>query len=327
MKIGIERHAALLLLFALVAAHWGCAESVGGTKTENVMSVVTTTAMVGDLVRNVAGERAEVTSLMGTGVDPHLYKASAGDVDRLAEADIIFYNGLHLEGKITDILGRLRSRGKATVAVAERIDSSLLVSPAGYAGYYDPHVWFDVSLWKIAAGAVRDALSLHDPKNAALYSRNAEEYIARLDLLHLYVKEKVASLRPERRVLITAHDAFNYFGRGYGFEVMGLQGISTDSEASVADIKNLSKIIARRGIPAVFVETSISPRYMKALRESVRARGFDVAMGGSLYSDSMGRPGTEEGTYIGMFRRNVDTIVESLGAGAAEGKVLAGGGG
>ena len=327
MKTGMERLAAFLVLFALAAANFGCAESVGSTKRENAISVVATTAMVGDLVRNIAGERAEVESLMGTGVDPHLYKASAGDVDRLADADMIFYNGLHLEGKIADVLGRLRSRGKATVAVAERIDSSLLVSPAEYAGYYDPHVWFDVSLWKIAAGAVRDALSLHDPRNAALYSRNAEDYIRKLDLLHLYVKERVSSLRPERRVLITAHDAFNYFGRGYGFEVLGLQGISTDSEASVADIKNLSKIIAERRIPAVFVETSISPRYMEALRASVRARGFDVAVGGSLYSDSMGRPGTEEGTYIGMFRRNVDTIVESLGDGAGEGKVLAGGDG
>lgn len=327
MKTGIGTRAAFVVLLALGALSSGCAESAGSTKRENVMSVVATTAMVADLVRNVAGERAEVTSLMGTGVDPHLYKASAGDVDRLADADMIFYNGLHLEGKIADVLGRLRSRGKVTVGVAERIDVSLLVSPEEYDGYYDPHVWFDVSLWKIAAEAVRDALSLHDPRNAALYSRNAEEYIRKLDLLHLYVKERVASLRPERRVLVTAHDAFNYFGRGYGFEVLGLQGISTDSEASVADIKNLSKIIAERKIPAVFVETSISPRYMEALRASVRAGGFDVAVGGSLYSDSMGRPGTEEGTYIGMFRRNVDTIVESLGTGAAEEKALAGGGG
>ena len=323
----IPGYAAFLVLFALAAANFGCAESAGSTKREDAISVVATTAMVGDLVRNIAGERAEVLSLMGTGVDPHLYKASAGDVDKLAAADMIFYNGLHLEGRITDVLGRLRSRGKVTVGVAERIDGSLLVSPEEYGGYYDPHVWFDVSLWKTAAETVRDSLSLFDPENGALYSRNAEDYIRKLDLLHLYVKERVASLRPERRVLITAHDAFNYFGRGYGFEVMGLQGMSTDSEASVADIRNLSKIIAERKIPAVFVETSVSPRYMEALRASVRARGFDVAVGGSLYSDSMGRPGTEEGTYIGMFRRNVDTIVESLGAGAAEGKVLAGGDG
>lgn len=301
----------VLLLAVLVS---GCTESAGSVKKPDVIRVVATTAIVADLVQNIAGQRAEVESLMGTGVDPHLYKASAGDVDTLAGADMIFYNGLHLEGKITDILGRLGSMGIDTVGVAEKIDRSLLFSPEEYQGYYDPHVWFDVSLWKMAAVAVRDSLSSHDPANAEVYGRNADIYLAKLDLLQEYVKAKVASLPPEKRVLVTAHDAFNYFGRGYGFEVMGLQGISTDSEASVADIKNLSKAIAERKIPAVFVETSISPRYMEALRASVRAKGFDVAMGGHLYSDSMGSPGTPEGTYIGMFRSNVDTIVESLGA-------------
>ena len=157
-----------------------------------------------------------------------------------------------------------------------------------------------------------EAFSLYDPQNAGIYRRNAESYLEELDLLQSYIRKKIALLRDERRVLITAHDAFGYFGRGYGFEVMGLQGISTDSEASVADIRNLSRVIAERRIPAVFVETSISPRYMRALRASVKARGFDVQIGGSLYSDSMGSPGTEEGSYIGMFRSNVDAIVESL---------------
>ena len=300
------------LLSALLVFCVACAESSGSVKREGTIKVVTTTAMIGDLVKNIAGERAEVISLMGTGVDPHLYKASAGDVERLAGADMIFYNGLHLEGKITDVLAQMKKSGIFTVGVAEGIDKPLLLSPEQYEGYYDPHIWFDVTLWKKAAGIVKEAFSLYDPRNAAIYRQNAESYLRELDLLHSYIKEKIALLRHERRVLVTAHDAFNYFGRGYGFEVMGLQGISTDSEASVADIQNLSRVIAKRKIPAVFVETSISPRYMRALRASVKAKGFDVRIGGSLYSDSMGSPGPEEGSYTGMFRSNVDTIVESL---------------
>ena len=170
----------------------------------------------------------------------------------LPEPDMIFYNGLHLEGKITDVLGQMRKSGIFTVGVAEGIDKSLLVSPEEYEGYYDPHVWFDVALWKKAAKVVEEAFSLYDPENAPAYRSNTESYLRELDLLQAYIQKKIATLRPERRVLITAHDAFNYFGKGYGFEVMGLQGISTDSEASVADIKNLSKIIAERKIPAVF---------------------------------------------------------------------------
>ena len=300
------------LLSALLVLCAACAESSGSVKREGTIKVVTTTSMVGDLVKNIAGEKAEVISLMGPGVDPHLYKASAGDVGRLAGADMIFYNGLHLEGKITDVLGQMKKSGIFTVGVAEGIDKSLLVSPEEYEGYYDPHIWFDVTLWKKVAKVVMEAFSLYDPENAPVYRSNAESYLKELDLLQAYIQKKIATLRPERRVLITAHDAFNYFGKGYGFEVMGLQGISTDSEASVADIQNLSRAITERKIPAVFVETSISPRYMRALRASVKARGFDVRIGGSLYSDSMGSPGTEEGSYIGMFRSNVDTIVESL---------------
>ena len=300
------------LLSALLIFCAACTESSGSIKREGTIKVVTTTALIWDLVENIAGEKAETISLMGTGVDPHLYKASAGDVGKLAGADMIFYNGLHLEGKITDVLGQMRKSGIFTVGVADGIDKSLLFSLEEYEGYYDPHIWFDVILWKKAAKVVMEAFSLYDPQNARIYKRNSESYLKELDLLQAYIQKRIATLQPERRVLITAHDAFNYFGRGYGFEVMGLQGISTDSEASVADIRNLSKTITERKIPAVFVETSISPRYMRALQASVKARGFDVEIGGSLYSDSMGSLGTEEGTYIGMFKSNVDTVVESL---------------
>ena len=300
------------LLSALLIFCAACTENSGSIKREGTIRVVTTTAIIGDLVENIAGEKAETTSLMGPGVDPHLYKASAGDVGKLAGADMIFYNGLHLEGKITDVLGQMRKRGVFTVGVADGVDKSLLLSLEEYEGYYDPHIWFDVTLWKKAAKVVTEAFSLYDPQNARIYKRNAESYLKELDLLQAYIQKRIATLQPERRVLITAHDAFNYFGRGYGFEVMGLQGLSTDSEASVADIRNLSKTITERKIPAVFLETSISPRYMRALQASVKARGFDVDIGGSLYSDSMGSLGTEEGTYIGMFKSNVDTVVESL---------------
>jgi manganese/zinc/iron transport system substrate-binding protein len=310
--MGIITDMRFFLLSALLIFCAACTESSGSIKREGTIRVVTTTSMIGDLVENIAGEKAETTSLMGTGIDPHLYKASAGDVGKLAGADMIFYNGLHLEGKITDVLGQMRKSGIFTVGVAEGIDKSLLFSLAEYEGYYDPHIWFDVTLWKKAAKVVMEAFSLYDPQNARIYKRNAESYLKELDLLQAYIQKRIATLQPERRVLITAHDAFNYFGRGYGFEVMGLQGISTDSEASVADIRNLSKTITERKIPAVFVETSISPRYMRALQASVKARGFDVEIGGSLYSDSMGSLGTEEGTYIGMFKSNVDTVVESL---------------
>jgi manganese/zinc/iron transport system substrate-binding protein len=310
--MGIITDMRFFLLSALLIFCAACTESGGSIKREGAIKVVTTTAMIGDLVENIAGENVETLSLMGTGVDPHLYKASAGDVGKLAGADMIFYNGLHLEGKITDVLGQMRKSGIFTVGVAEGIDKSLLFSLAEYEGYYDPHIWFDVTLWKKAAKVVMEAFSLYDPQNARIYRRNTESYLKELDLLQAYIQKRIATLQPERRVLITAHDAFNYFGRGYGFEVMGLQGISTDSEASVADIRNLSKTITERKIPAVFVETSISPRYMRALQASVKARGFDVEIGGSLYSDSMGSQGTEEGTYIGMFKSNVDTVVESL---------------
>ncbi len=309
----LKKHVEFLILASMMFFCSACTESTAGAgKHIGRINAVTTTAIVADLVRNIAGDRAEVSSLMGTGVDPHLYKASAGDVYRLASADMIFYNGLHLEGKITDVLAEMKKNGLFTVAVAEGIDKSLLLSPEEYDGYYDPHVWFDVSLWKNAVEVVVEAFCEYDSQNAHIYRNNSRSYMKKLDALQDYVQKKIALLPPEKRVLITAHDAFNYFGRGYGFEVMGLQGISTDSEASVSDIKNLSELIAHREIPAVFVETSISPRYMKALVASVKARGFRVGLGGTLFSDSMGAHGTEEGTYLGMFRKNVNTIVKSL---------------
>ncbi len=273
--------------------------------------VVATIGMITDIVSQVGGERVQVDGLMGPGVDPHLYKASEGDVTRMAGADVIFYGGLHLEGKMTEVFERMRGR-ILTVAVTDGIDRALLLKPPEFQGVYDPHVWFDVTLWMKAVEQVAETLAKIDPGHGEAYRANAKAYLGKLSELHTYVKARAEELAPSRRVLITAHDAFNYFGRAYGFEVRGLQGISTVSEAGTADIQALAKLIVERKIPAVFVETSVSPRTVEALKEAVRARGFDVEIGGNLYSDAMGNPGTPEGTYIGMVRHNIDTIVSAL---------------
>ncbi|MCE2413310.1 zinc ABC transporter substrate-binding protein [Candidatus Poribacteria bacterium] len=275
------------------------------------LRVVTTIGMITDVVKNVGGERVDVTGLMGPGVDPHLYKASAGDVQRLTSAQLIFYNGLHLESKMGDILAKMSGDTK-TVAVTDAVDRSLLLTPPEFEGQYDPHLWFDVTLWMEAVGKIRDALSEFDSDNTLMYYTNAERYLAKLAELHEYVKAQAERVPPEQRVLVTAHDAFNYFGKAYGFEVRGLQGISTATEAGIADVQELAKFIAERRIPAIFVESSVSSRSLEAVRAAVNSKGFDVIIGGELFSDAMGNEGTPKGTYIGMVRHNIDTIVTAL---------------
>jgi len=275
--------------------------------------VVATIGMITDVVKNVGGDRVEVTGLMGPGIDPHLYKASAGDVSRLSKADIIFYNGLHLEAKMSEVLEKMQQRIK-TVAVTRGIDRSALQAPPEFAGAYDPHVWFDVTLWMKAVEQVRDSLSELDPTSASAYQENTENYLAKLEDLHAYVKAEAEKVPEAQRVLVTAHDAFNYFGRAYGFAVRGLQGISTVSEAGTADVQELVQFIVERRIPAMFVESSVPRRSIEAVQEAVRARGFSVAIGGELFSDAMGDPDTPEGTYIGMVTHNIDTIVKALTA-------------
>ena len=273
--------------------------------------VVTTIGMITDIVKNVGGDRVEVIGLMGPGVDPHLYKASAGDVQKFKSASLIFYNGLHLESKIGDILAKMSGNTK-TVAVTDAVDRSLLLAPPEFEGQYDPHLWFDVTLWMKAVGKVRDVLSEFDPDNTLMYWSNAERYLAKLAELHEYVKAQAERVPPQQRVLVTAHDAFNYFGKAYGFEVRGLQGISTATEAGIADVQELTTFIAERQIPAIFVESSVSTRSLEAVKAAVKSKGFDVEIGGELFSDAMGNEGTPEGTYIGMVRHNIDTIVKAL---------------
>ena len=276
------------------------------------LAVVTTTGMIADLARNIGGDHVQVASLMGPGVDPHLYKASEGDVQLLQGADIIFYNGLHLEAQMGEVLERLNEFGIKTVAIADKVDPSLLQSPPEFAGNYDPHIWFDVTLWMQAAEQVKESLAEVDPDNAAAYEANAEDYLAELEDLHQYVLDQANSIPAEQRVLITAHDAFNYFGRAYGFDVRGLQGISTEAQAGTADVQALADFIVEKQIPAVFVESSVPQRNVEAVQAAVQAQGFDVKIGGSLFSDAMGTEGTPEGTYVGMVRHNIDTIVSAL---------------
>jgi manganese/zinc/iron transport system substrate-binding protein len=277
----------------------------------DTIQVVTTIGMITDAVEKVGGSRVQVEGLMGPGIDPHLYKASEGDLRRLERADVVFYGGLHLEAKMADVLERIGER-RATQAVTDAIPRVALLRPAQFQGQYDPHVWFDVTLWMKAVEQIRDRLAELDPGSAGLYRRNAAAYLAELRELDDYVHEQALRVPEGRRVIITAHDAFNYFGEAYGFEVRGLQGISTAAEAGAGDVQGLARFIADNRIPAIFVESSVSPRTIEAVREAVRSRGFDVQIGGSLFSDAMGDPGTPEGTYLGMVRHNVDTIVAGL---------------
>jgi manganese/zinc/iron transport system substrate-binding protein len=278
---------------------------------EGRLRVVATIGMITDVAARIGGDHVYVQGLMGPGVDPHLYKARAGDVRRLARADLVLYNGLHLEAAMGEVLEEL-GRSRHTVAVTEGIDRGALMSLEGYAGSYDPHVWFDVSLWIQAARRIGRALSDADPARAGEYSARTSAYVAELEQLDAWIRQRVAELPPERRVLITAHDAFGYFGRAYGFEVLALQGISTSAEAGTGDVQRLAAEIERRRVPALFLETSIPPRTIRSVVAAVNARGFRVQPGGELYSDALGDAGTAEGTYIGMVRHNVETIVSAL---------------
>ena len=304
---------AAVVFVLLAACEKGQVEETRGTSPAGAgrIRVVTTIGMISDVVANVGGERVQVKGLMGPGVDPHLYKASEGDVQRMAEAQIVFYNGLHLEGRMTDLFEQM-GRRMPTVAVTDPIERSLLLAPPGFEGAYDPHVWFDVSLWMKTVERVRSALSDLDPEQAGFFQTNEKAYLEKLAELHAYVGRRAQEVPEGKRVLITAHDAFNYFGRAYGFEVRGLQGISTASEAGTGDVQTLAGFIVERRIPAIFVETSVPQRTIEALKAAARSRGFGVEIGGQLYSDAMGASGTSEGTYIGMVRHNIDTIVGAL---------------
>jgi manganese/zinc/iron transport system substrate-binding protein len=276
------------------------------------LRVAATVTMVADLARQVGGERVEVDALMGPGVDPHLYKAAASDITKLQQADVIFYSGLLLEGKMQDIFAKLARSKRFVYPVTEAIPVEKLLEPPEFAGHYDPHVWFEVPLWKLCVDVVAKGLSEADPAGKDFYENRAAETRARMDELHAWALKKSAELPAERRILVTSHDAYNYFGRAYGFQVVGLQGISTVTEAGLADMAKLTDFIKQKRVKAVFVETSVPHHTIERI-----SKDTGVKIGGELFSDAMGTPGQLEngydlGTYEGMIKHNMTTIVEAL---------------
>lgn len=276
------------------------------------IQVVSTIGMITDVVKEVGGDEVDAIGLMGPGVDPHLYKASQGDINKLDDADLIFYGGLHLEGKMTEIFEKMKSK-KRTVAVSERIDPAVLRSGKNAGGsQYDPHVWFNVKHWVTVTEAIRDTLMEYDPANAEEYKQNADAYIDELKELDEEIKQRISEIPESDRVLITAHDAFGYFGDAYGIKVMGLQGISTAAEFGSNDVSKLRDYLIENKIKAVFVESSIPTKAMEAVVAGAKREGHEVKIGGELFSDSLGEPGSEADTYIKMVRHNVNTIVNAL---------------
>jgi manganese/zinc/iron transport system substrate-binding protein len=293
------------------------AEGQTDSSSAKKLNVVATTGQIHDALINIGGDAINLTGLLGPGVDPHLYVPTESDVTTFGEADVIFYNGLHLEAQMARVLEQMATRDITVVAVGEVLPPEQLLNWDSSAPH-DPHVWNDPLLWSLGVEAIRDTLITVDPDHTDLYRRNADAYLATIADTHEYIQAQVDSIPAERRVLITAHDAFGYFARTYGFEVQGLQGISTESESSTADVQELAEFIVERRVPAIFVETSVSPRNIEAVQAAVEARGFEVRIGGALFSDALGDAGTPSGTYTGMLRHNIDTLAAALGDNLAD---------
>tara|TARA_R110002096_G_scaffold173781_2_gene347954 strand:- start:104920 stop:105921 length:1002 start_codon:yes stop_codon:yes gene_type:complete len=286
--------------------------------TADQLTIVTTTGMITDPVTQIAGNHASVTGIMGTGIDPHLYKPTRTDITKLMGADIVLYSGLLLEGRMTDAFVRIASSGITVRAVTEAIDEDSLLAPPEFAGHHDPHLWMDPVAWSLAIDVMAQTLIDKDPANAESYRANADSYKAQISALHAYAERVLATVPQDQRILITAHDAFNYFGRRYNYQVVGIQGISTESEAGVRDIERLVDLLVDNKVKAVFIETTVSERNINALIAGANARGHKVIIGGSLFSDAMGQEDTYEGTYIGMIDHNITTIARALGGDAPE---------
>ena len=281
-------------------------------KKNGKLQVVTTTTMITDLVKNIGGDKIDIQGLMGAGVDPHLFKASEGDVSKLFNADVIIYNGLHLEGKLEDVFEKMRHQNKITIAASDAIDTAMLIGSEYFASNYDPHIWFDITNWEIITKYITNKLCEFDAENATTYKENGANYLKTLASLKITISEQVNSLPIEKRILVTAHDAFNYFGKEFQFNVVGLQGLSTATEAGVQDVRRLASFIEEKNVKAIFVESSVPKRTVEALQEAVRAKGKEVVIGGTLYSDALGSAGTAEATYIGMYKHNVEIIISAL---------------
>ena len=314
---------AVILLLAVVS---GCGEKVVPTKDGRI-PIVATTGMIADAVKTIGGEYVRVVTLMGPGVDPHLYKATKGDVDEIAGARVIFFNGLHLEGKMGDVLGAAGVEGRG-VAIGDAVPDSLLRHPAEFEGNPDPHVWFDLTIWSYAVDAIGKKLGEVDPKNRSHYDSLTAHYLDSLNVLHGWVTATIGSIPDSSRILVTAHDAFGYYGRRYGLEVRGLQGISTATEAGLLDVTAMVDFLVSRKIKAVFVESSVSPKTIEAVIEGCTEKGHEIRIGGQLYSDAMGSPsddeqitdstlaailrGNDPSTYFGMVRHNTQVIAHAL---------------
>lgn len=312
IEISVPRRSLMrATLGALVAAAIGVGVA-GPVRAAEPLAVVATTGMVADAARAVGGDHVTVRALMGPGVDPHAYRQTRTDILALTEADLVLWNGLYLEAQMEEFLARLSAR-TSVVAIAEAVPEADRIAHDDYDGRHDPHVWMDPRLWAHAVAAVRDALVAARPEATEAFTMNARAELDALEALAVYAENVLGSIPERSRVLLTAHDAFNYFGRAYGFEVLGIQGISTESEAGLARVAELVDILVEREIGAVFVESSVSDRNIRALIEGAAARGHTVTIGGELFSDAMGPPGTYEGTYIGMIDHNVTTIARALG--------------
>ena len=299
----------LILLVLLSVSLFGCKDT---RPKDGKFHIVTTTSMITDLVQNIGGDKVEVQGLMGAGVDPHLYKASEGDVSKLFNANMIIYSGLHLEGKLVEVFEKMKRKKIKTIAVSDALDKKDLICSTLFASNYDPHIWFDVTNWEQITIYVEKQLSEALPDHKDYFKANATAYLEQLKVLKQEIEAEIATLPEDKRRLVTAHDAFNYFGKAYKFDVVGLQGLSTATEAGVQDVQKTAAYIIDHKVKAVFIESSVPRRTVEALQAAVNSKNHEVIIGGTLFSDSLGNPGTPEGTYIGMFKFNVHTIVSSL---------------
>lgn len=298
-----------VVVFSLSLILFGC--STDTTKEDREGVVVATTGQIADAIKAISGDHLQVSALMGPGVDPHLYKATQSDLSKLDKAEVIFYNGLHLEGQMLDIFEQM-SKSKSVLAVGETLNKSDLLASDDDAMLHDPHIWFDIELWKGVVQAIGTKLQEEYPEFKDDFVANEKEYLKQLDELQVYAKNRVNEIPEKQRILVTAHDAFNYFGRSQGFDVRGLQGLSTDSEYGVKDVQEMVNFLVANKIKAIFIESSVSDKAMKAVIEGAKEKGHDIVIGGELFSDAMGAEGTKEGTYIGMYQHNIDTIVDAL---------------
>ncbi|WP_277631366.1 metal ABC transporter solute-binding protein, Zn/Mn family [Atopococcus tabaci] len=294
----------------LAGCQWTATEA--GEEDTDALQIVTTTTMITDLVEQIGGEHVQVEGLMGPGVDPHGYQATASDVIDMMEADVVVHNGLHLEAQLGEVFSGLDQQGKDVLVLEESIPEENLLASDDSAEAYDPHIWFSVENWKHSAAYITEKLSAIDPEHAEDYRANNERYQKELDKLEAYIAARIEEVPEESRYLITAHDAFHYFGEAFGFDVIGLQGLNTQTEAGTRDVSNLAQFVADHRIKAVFVESSVPTRTIESLQAAVHQRGWEIAIGGELFSDALGDASQNAETYVKMYRSNIDTIVDAL---------------